>query len=84
MAGWWAKFALKFRGVAVNQSDIIYIYIDVMRFEKNSVEPFSRYTEKRIKVKIQIKVALRQTVRKQVSFQDHKKEPYTKTSKQRN
>ena len=36
----------------MNQSDIIYIYIDVMRFEKNSVEPFSRYTEKRIKVKI--------------------------------
>ena len=46
-----------------------------MRHKKNSVGLFQRYTEKSLKTKFsRNEVALRQVVRKQVSFQDRKKE----------
>ena len=44
-----------------------------MRIKKNSVKPFLEIHRKALKVKFQNKVALRQVVRKQVSFRDRKK-----------
>ena len=57
----------------------------MIRFKKNSVERFKRYTEKRLKSKFRIKLHLNRCCGNMFSFHDHNKAgKYTKISMHRN